>query len=479
MTQARYRLLITGELEAGYSVDSVVPALAMLFDTPEEQLAGLFDGKGPYPIDEDLSAEQALELQVQLGQIGVRSSVERRAPLVQLKLRNARPLAAAKDSEPAPGTPKIEQEPIDSVVVDDSPKTLDSRPRANLPPKSVGLIDLDHFDKLDRDFEQEDLPEDAALERHHGGSLEPADEEALSVWDQDDVTDEEARLGLFVGEEVPKYLELFERFELDGHSRFRPGWNWGAFVQPFLWALYRKMWLWALLMFVTSVLLPVSTYVAGSFGIISERLIELSYLLLAANMVFWAAVGDYLYYRHAHAAIKQITAVVPAYSVDLEIAAAGGVSRSALLVGATFSAVLALFIWSVTDSLLEKNAEAPPVVIQKLDGEPGEEDILEDQRITTPNAEEETKWSASRKRLRAMGQAINQWLSSYAENKDPASVTLFRLREDIKLAEEDFLDGWGTEFNYVPDTESYRLISAGPDRLFGTADDLQYRPTDN
>ena len=37
------------------------------------------------------------------------------------------------------------------------------------------------------------------------------------------------------------------------------------------------------------------------------------------------------------------------------------------------------------------------------------------------------------------------------------------------------MDGWGNEIHYLPDAEGYRLISAGPDQLFGTADDIMYR----
>jgi hypothetical protein len=49
----------------------------------------------------------------------------------------------------------------------------------------------------------------------------------------------------------------------------------------------------------------------------------------------------------------------------------------------------------------------------------------------------------------------------------------------MRIPGEALQDGWGGEVQYVPENEGYRLISAGPDRLFGTADDIQYRRTLN
>ena len=47
--------------------------------------------------------------------------------------------------------------------------------------------------------------------------------------------------------------------------------------------------------------------------------------------------------------------------------------------------------------------------------------------------------------------------------------------EPLDLPADAVQDAWGGEIQYIPDNEGYRLISAGPDRLFGTADDIQYR----
>jgi hypothetical protein len=74
-----------------------------------------------------------------------------------------------------------------------------------------------------------------------------------------------------------------------------------------------------------------------------------------------------------------------------------------------------------------------------------------------------------------LGQQINQWLVQNNQLNNPKAANLFTVRQQMRIPDESLRDGWGGEIQYVPENEGYRLISAGPDRLFGTADDIQYR----
>ncbi|MEE9358140.1 hypothetical protein [Candidatus Vondammii sp. HM_W22] len=56
---------------------------------------------------------------------------------------------------------------------------------------------------------------------------------------------------------------------------------------------------------------------------------------------------------------------------------------------------------------------------------------------------------------------------------DPFQVTLDRLSQDLGVTAIDMLDGWGMAFRYEPSEGRYKLLSAGPDKQFGTGDDLQ------
>ena len=60
-------------------------------------------------------------------------------------------------------------------------------------------------------------------------------------------------------------------------------------------------------------------------------------------------------------------------------------------------------------------------------------------------------------------------------NPYPSKLTLYKLRQDMDVPVDALSDGWGNEINFVQDNEGFRLISAGPDQLFGTADDILYR----
>src|SRR5262245_40093297 len=53
----------------------------------------------------------------------------------------------------------------------------------------------------------------------------------------------------FIGPNADRYLEHFKRFSVHGQPKFALSWNWPAFLllgNCFLWFLYRKMYLHAL-----------------------------------------------------------------------------------------------------------------------------------------------------------------------------------------------------------------------------------------
>lgn len=51
----------------------------------------------------------------------------------------------------------------------------------------------------------------------------------------------------FIGPNADRYLQTFKKFSGDGGPRFALTWHWPAFLfEPFLWFLYRKMYMYAL-----------------------------------------------------------------------------------------------------------------------------------------------------------------------------------------------------------------------------------------
>ena len=58
---------------------------------------------------------------------------------------------------------------------------------------------------------------------------------------------------------------------------------------------------------------------------------------------------------------------------------------------------------------------------------------------------------------------------------DPRQVTMPRMQADQQLSPSDMQDAWGTLLGYRPEAGSYSVLSAGPDREFETADDLEQK----
>jgi hypothetical protein len=100
----------------------------------------------------------------------------------------------------------------------------------------------------------------------------------------------------FIGPNADRYLEQFRKFSSGSTPRFALTWNWPAFLfDPFLWFLYRKMYLYAMVYAVGPV---VSAYVTGDFtvGIVWRIMAGVS--------------ANYIYYWH----VKQHVATIRAKS---------------------------------------------------------------------------------------------------------------------------------------------------------------------
>ncbi len=83
-------------------------------------------------------------------------------------------------------------------------------------------------------------PDDARFCQQCGTAFSSVQPTEL-VWD-------EAQLWRkFIGPNADRYLETFKKFSTASGPRFAFTWNWPAFLfEPFLWFLYRKMYLYAL-----------------------------------------------------------------------------------------------------------------------------------------------------------------------------------------------------------------------------------------
>ncbi|MCW8890081.1 MAG: hypothetical protein OQL20_05415 [Sedimenticola sp.] len=96
---------------------------------------------------------------------------------------------------------------------------------------------------------------------------------------------------------------------------------------------------------------------------------------------------------------------------------------------------------------------------------------------TAPVVPVDPKRAQSIARLEQLNRSVNVWMIQYGSGFNPTQVTLERLQQDLGMSDKDMMDGWGTALRFEPEAQLYRVISAGPDKSFGTGDDLKRETT--
>ncbi|MCG8428569.1 MAG: type II secretion system protein GspG [Chromatiales bacterium] len=91
-------------------------------------------------------------------------------------------------------------------------------------------------------------------------------------------------------------------------------------------------------------------------------------------------------------------------------------------------------------------------------------------QVEAPPADPEL--AATNQRLDGLFRSVKVWMIQFGSGFDPNQVTLERLQQDLGMADDEMVDGWGQPFQYSVDGSEYRVTSAGPDGQFGNEDDL-------
>ena len=134
----------------------------------------------------------------------------------------------------------------------------------------------------------------------------------------DSITSDDIRA--FVGPNAPYYIYQFSKFYISGTEKFTPTWNWSCFGFTFLWMLYRKMYLLALITFVI--------FCLPGINIIMH--------------IIAGTVGNYLYYRHVKKTILEIRAIQSTENFYHVLTEVGGVHQWAIWVAIAVSILLAI-----------------------------------------------------------------------------------------------------------------------------------------
>jgi hypothetical protein len=154
----------------------------------------------------------------------------------------------------------------------------------------------------------------------------------------------------FIGQNADRYLEQFKKFTAGGEPRFALTWHWPAFLfDPFLWFLYRKMYLYAAIYAIGPVL---------SAALTGDVTVGVVWRIMAG------ASANYIYYWHVREQLGQVRAK-PGLTRTIQeqhVQDLGGVQPYVIWVGALLHAVmLAVLI----EAYREGPPEGPPFQKQK------------------------------------------------------------------------------------------------------------------
>ena len=149
----------------------------------------------------------------------------------------------------------------------------------------------------------------------------------------------------FIGPHADRYLKHFRKFGLGEESKFALTWNWPAFLYiSFLWFLYRKMYVYALVYALGPM---ISTYLTG------DLTVGLVWSIMAG------ATANYVYYWHCREQIGEIKkgSWTDPVKQDGALKEAGGVQPYLIYVGI---ALYVLFILTMIKTLQDGPPDGDP-----------------------------------------------------------------------------------------------------------------------
>lgn len=163
-------------------------------------------------------------------------------------------------------------------------------------------------------------------------------------------------LTAYIGPNAGRYMHQFGKFTRTGTARFEWTWNNPAAFVGLWWYLYRKMYLWAMVDFVLSILLGWTLFVPILWGVAR------------------AVTADYLYFRQADRRIREVRPVSSAVDASAgnalhlaRLASDGGVNRWVTWLGiAVMIALLAVLLFAFGSVW-----NAVPPLRRLLPGSPG------------------------------------------------------------------------------------------------------------
>jgi len=284
----QYRLVFPGNVLPGSDFDEVVFDLARLLKTSPDRAIKLVSGKRRH-VKRTFVYEKADQLRVQVLQLGVECELE----LFDGRTSSSK-IKKNKRGKSFPEPENIAMQPAKSNQKSDQ---TSSREKSY----SETMAEFQKHASVNRAQEiiKAELDEAAQSFNAKGDHDKNLDEKNASL------KSIRRRLAQFVGVNIDEYLPKFDKFQLGEVPHFAFTWHWPAFFVPFFWAVYRKLWGWSVVIFISTALLPLTN-------------------------ILWGTVANYIYYRHSLKKIKLLRKRYHSGKIDEKLSESGGTSTLAL-----------------------------------------------------------------------------------------------------------------------------------------------------
>ncbi len=254
----------------------------------------------------------------------------------------------------------------------------------------------------------------------------------------------------FVKSNTDYYRQQFSKFGNPLKPAFKITWHWPAFFYFFFWALYRKMWRWAII------------HALGGVGLmlwVSPGFVYLVWVFI------WPLLANYLYFRVAATAVNQVMEDPQAEQHYLD---KGGVSKRAVWGGILIAMVSVMLVshYATTRFLAEYGEQIKDVLPGSGTQIRGDGSILKDVADKSRLARTSLILSSLATSFKILLLTDNARHTQSTQTQPVISIFIERLNAG------GINDGWGSEIRIEEQVDRYVLISAGPDQIFKTDDDV-------
>jgi len=436
-----YKVVITGVVLEGFDRQQVVAAAAKLFKCSESQAERFLQGK-PTSLKREMDAKTAGQYESHLKKVGIACLQK---PIISEPVLEL--ISSVEESTPSPtSSSSLSLEPSKNIQSDAPAKISELSLSDNY--QSTSSLSLENSSvpqdtTTSSDFQcpkcgasqkqgEECIQCGIIFSRCQPQTTTDKNADSSSSSDKDDM-DEFDEIALFVGPDIEKYRHKFrDLYQNDGDYKLQ--WHWPAFFVPLPWLIYRKLYIFAAVVFILQVVTPSVMSIAIS---------------ISTGMM-----ANYVYYKYITHRLGKISSSTDDRRND--ILNEGGSNTMLVTLGSSFLlGLLMMFIFyqfflpEELEGAIEKNAQNQQELVDAK-GDPTKVKML----------------------MLKNSILLHKKIQMAVKGEFTMPQNMDDFREITKFPEKTTLDKWGTQMDFESSGDTMTFYSAGADKIFDTADDI-------